>query len=439
MTNFFIPGDLWQLPPIYDNLITDNNSLDGRPECSPSHWKENFKIFYLTEKMRSQKDPCFSSLCDRVGRGKITDEDEKYLMSRISITEAEKDNENFKNGKISIIVTINKKKDLINEQKLEELLPNEKKYSCNCVDRVTNLPNGPKISEKDRDNLNKTGNLPNTLHLKVSAPVVITTNHSKSKYREDGIVNGARGYVQAIQVSNNNPDQVDVVWVVFNNEKFGQRYRFEHKHLRNNFNPGHPLATPLLPVRKSFTLKGGNVQFQRTNFSLSLAYALTAHKCQGETLEQVIIDFGPDKERNLKNYICPGSFYVALTRVREGAKVFLKSFHKSYIVVNKNIEDKINAMRKYSPYRMKKIYLDEKIFDDETSEVKCGFFNINGLMDGGHGEYLNNDQNLNHLHFLVLAETKLDASFETSSIMKTLSNWDIIGRYDSGDNIWDYF
>ena len=33
--------------------------------------------------MRSQKDPHFSDLCDRVGRGKITDEDEKYLRSRV--------------------------------------------------------------------------------------------------------------------------------------------------------------------------------------------------------------------------------------------------------------------------------------------------------------------------------------------------------------------
>jgi hypothetical protein len=65
-----IPGDLWQLPPIYDNIITDNNNLDGRPECSPSHWKENFKIYYLTEKMRSQKDPHFHLSVTELGGGK---------------------------------------------------------------------------------------------------------------------------------------------------------------------------------------------------------------------------------------------------------------------------------------------------------------------------------------------------------------------------------
>jgi hypothetical protein len=265
--------------------------------------------------MRSKEDSEFSSICDRVGRAKITKEDEEFLRSRILQTDIENDNENFKTGKISIVVTTNLKKDLVNSQKLNQLLPNKKEFVCNCVDRVVNLPNAPKMSEKDQKDLNKTGNLPKKLILKVGAPVVVTSNHSKAKFREDGIVNGARGFVQAIQVSEENPEFVLAVWVVFNNEKMGRQYRFEHNHLRQDFNPGHPLATPILPERKKFTLKGGNIQYQRTNFALSLAYAITAHKCQGETLQYVIIDFGPDVEHNIRNFICPGSFYVALTRV----------------------------------------------------------------------------------------------------------------------------
>ena len=163
------------MPPIYDNLVTDNNHLDGRPDCAPSHWKENFKIYYLTEKMRSQKDPVFSSICDRVGRGKLTEDDEIYLTSRVQITDMEDTNENFKKGLISIIVTTNAKKDLINSEKLSTLLPNEAEYSCNSVDRLVNLPHGPNISEKDQQNINKTGNLPKSLKLKVGAPVIITS------------------------------------------------------------------------------------------------------------------------------------------------------------------------------------------------------------------------------------------------------------------------
>ena len=428
-------GDLWQLPPIYDNIVTDNNHLDGRPACAPSHWNEHFLIYYLTEKMRSQADPYFSSLCDRVGRGKINDEDERYLKSRIQSTELECCNDHFKNGKLSIIVTTNKKRNLINSQKLSELLPYKKEYTCNSVDRITNLPGQGNLPESLKDNPGKTGNLLTELKLKVGAPVVITTNHSKQKYREDGIVNGARGYVISIQLSKDHTDQVKVVWVVFNKESMGKLYRFDHNHLRKEFNPGHEQATPILPQRKKFTVKFGNVEYQRTNFPLSLAYAITAHKCQGETLEEVIIDFGPDLANNIKNYICPGSFYVALTRVKLGSKAFLRSFDTSYIKVNKSIEEKVAAMRKFRQYKFKKIYLDEKIFEAENDEIKIGYLNINGLLEAGHAEYLNSDKNLLNLDILALAETKLENRSRTDSINKTLNNWRIIGRYDSEDDL----
>ena len=429
-----ISGDLYQLPPIKDNLVTDNNNLDGRPDCSPSHWQENFKIYFLTEKMRSKSDQHFSELCDRVGRGNLTKGDKKYLQSCVRPNESENHNDSFKEGKLLIIVTTNPKKDFINHEKLAKLLPFEREYSCNSTDRVTNLPVGSKLPENVTENPGKTGNLHEDLKLKVGAPVVVTKNHSKQKYREDGIMNGARGYVQAIQTSDKDAERVEVVWIVFINENIGKRYRFDHKHLRQKFNPGHENATPILPSRSTFKINLGNVEYQRQNFALSLAYALTAHKTQGETLQEVIIDFGPDLKNKIKNYICAGSFYVALTRVREGGKVFLRSFDESYIKVNRNIEEKYQAMIKYRSYEFKKIFLDQKIFEDEESEIKVGYLNINGLRDGNHDLYFNADKNLNNLDFIVLAETKLTKECEHEVVKDSLNNWKIIGRYDSEDS-----
>ena len=116
------------------------------------------------------------------------------------------------------------KKDLINYQKLAQLLPEEKEFTCNSVDRVTNLPTRNKVPEELNKNPGKTGNLQTELKLRVGAPVVITSNHSKQKYREDGIVNGARGFVQAIQVNQENREKVEVVWVLFNNETIVKSY-----------------------------------------------------------------------------------------------------------------------------------------------------------------------------------------------------------------------
>ena len=308
-----------------------------------------------------------------------------------------------------------------------------KKYSCNSIDRVANVPMPPKLSENEKSNLGKTGNLPTVLKLKVGAPVVVTSNHKKRKYKEDGIVNGARGYVQAIQTDIANPEKVNAVWVVFNDEKIGRRYRAENYHLRQNFNPGHPLAVAILPERKTFQTGRGGIQYQRTNFPLCLGYAVTAHKCQGLTLEEVIIDFAPDKEKKIKNFLQFGSFYVALTRVRNGSKVFLKSFDPSYIVENKSIETKLEAFKQLNSYRTKKIYVNDKVFESEVDELKVAYLNCNGLMVANHCEFINHDKNLINVDLLSLAETKLTESYSNEDIELGLTNWKVVKRFDATD------
>ena len=54
-------------------------------------------------------------------------------------------------------------------------------------------------------------------------------------------------------------------------------------------------------------------------------------------------------------------------------------------------------------------------------------------MEGGHAKYLNEDFHLRSLDFLVLAETKLDATCKSDQVKATLSNWIILGRFDASD------
>ena len=134
-------------------------------------------------------------------------------------------------------------------------MPYGLEYSCNSVDRAVNLPEENEVPQFLQKNAGQTGNLPTVLKVKVGAPIVITTNNAKAKYREDGLCNGARGFVQAVQMSKKSPDTVDIIWVVFNQSNVGRLYRFEHRHLLQDFDPGHPLATPILPVRKKLQSK----------------------------------------------------------------------------------------------------------------------------------------------------------------------------------------
>ena len=94
--SFVAVGDLRQLPPILDPYIYENNKRDERPAIAPSHWDENFKIFYLTEKIRSQKDADFSGIYDRVGNGTFDKNDEEYLKACVRDTDSENNNRNFK-------------------------------------------------------------------------------------------------------------------------------------------------------------------------------------------------------------------------------------------------------------------------------------------------------------------------------------------------------
>ena len=64
-------------------MIFEKSDLDGRPSIAPCHWNENFKMYYLTQKMRCREDVAFAEICDRVGKGMITNEDEMFFKSRI--------------------------------------------------------------------------------------------------------------------------------------------------------------------------------------------------------------------------------------------------------------------------------------------------------------------------------------------------------------------
>jgi hypothetical protein len=149
-------------------------------------------------------------------------------------------------------------------------------------------------------------------------------------------------------------------------------------------------------------------------------------------LDEVIIDFSHEKGECAN--IQWGSFYVALTRVKEGKNVFLKSFDESYITFNIQVENKISAMRKLKPYIFKKIYLSEQIFKMPENEIKLGYFNIRGFLEGNHARYLDLDLNLLKLHLLVVSETWLVKSVPNNLVIEKLNNWKIIKRLDATDN-----
>ena len=147
-------------------------------------------------------------------------------------------------------------------------------------------------------------------------------------------------------------------------------------------------------------------------------------------MQKVIVDFRGSGPR--KPYIDNASFYTAITRVSNGSNLFLRSFKKSFIKNNPAVEFEINRMRTLRNVKYRKVYLREQIFVD-NNEIKVGYLNIHGLIDGYHAEYLNGDHNLQKLDLIAIAETHLQSGTSKATLEKLLPNWQIQFRIDSED------
>ena len=92
-------------------------------------------------------------------------------------------------------------------------------------------------------------------------------------------------------------------------------------------------------------------------------------------------------------------------------------------------------MRKFRPYPLYKIYLEDKVFVNDNLELKIGYLNINDLTAEFHAEYLNLDKNLLNLDLLALADTRLGNEISQQNLANKLDNFKILKRFDVSDGI----
>ena len=129
----------------------------------------------------------------------------------------------------------------------------------------------------------ETGDLRKILQVKVGAQVMIT-NIDVS----DGLTNGAMGFVSNIVMDRLSQD-IKAILVGFDNSNVGEdaRSRSLYKHINAN-------AIPTERSQKSFQLKEKkSCQVTRKQFPLTLAWAVTIHKCQRLTLPEIVVDMCP--------------------------------------------------------------------------------------------------------------------------------------------------
>ena len=80
-------------------------------------------------------------------------------------------------------------------------------------------------------------------------------------------------------------------------------------------------------------------QASHTQFPLTLAWAVTIHKCQGLTLPEIVVDMSPKKGR-----FSGGQAYVAFSCVRELCKLHIVNYSREQIGVAEHAEEEMHRM-----------------------------------------------------------------------------------------------
>ncbi|KAK3921474.1 ATP-dependent DNA helicase [Frankliniella fusca] len=265
-------GDLFQLPPVGDTRLYSLNIEKYKTIAYSGSIL--FKSMVDTKFLRSchrQGDKEFLSFLENLSTGIVTNIGQRYISDRFEENMSTEEIETFQDA-VHLFQHV-KATENCNKQKLLELgkpINNNSYAKCSSDDLACNLQN--------------------SLQIAIGARVMLRSN----LWTEGGLVNGCIGYVQDVLYCQEIDEDCPSIIMV----KFDSYY-----------GPTLPNGcVPITRIMKSWTVN--NIYCTRYQFPLTLAYAITIHKCQGLTLRKCVIHIDCAE-------IMSGIFYVAMSRVRE--------------------------------------------------------------------------------------------------------------------------
>ena len=319
-----VVGDLFQLPPVASAPVyRAPRSARMLNDLAPNGW-EDFKLHELTEVMR-QKDLLFINALHNIRITQPLDglpEDQLLRGCELTCTPGDVD---YPYSAMHVYAQ-NTYCDEWNEYMLSRL----EGGTVTCVaidsrkDTAANMANID-ISERPWD----TGNLRRILQLKNGAKVMLTTNIDVS----DGLTNGTTGSVT--NIIRNDAGIPHIILVHFECSSVG-----ENACLASPYKHISACSVPIHKGQATFTIRGRtSCQASCTQFPLTLAWAVTIHKCQGLTLPEIVVDMSPKKGK-----FSGGQAYVAFSRVRELAKLHIVNYSRTQIRVSEYAEEEMNRL-----------------------------------------------------------------------------------------------
>ena len=316
-------GDLYQLRPVLQGHIFEDLTLDCSGLCE-SVWKENFKLCELTQQMR-QRETLFVETLNRIRIGEFTQIDIDLLQTHIVKVDDRRYVEENLQSELHVFST-NKAVNMHNEKMLQMFKQQGIKiHTVHAIDSTRDQQTHL-VDVKLPENHSETGGLREKLLLAVGAKVMLTSNINVS----DGLVNGACGFLAGIMCC---PfGEVHTLLVKFDNENVGLAAI-----ATSPYKTQYSTAVPLVPISVTFKIgKRKALEVSRKQFPITLAWSLTIHKVQGLTVDKIVV--------SMAGRFGPGQAYVAFSRVKSVAGLFILDFDSSKIKADECVKNEMQRL-----------------------------------------------------------------------------------------------
>ena len=179
----------------------------------------------------------------------------------------------------------------------------------------------------------------------------------------DGMTNGAECLIKKIDYRVEGSSRPSIIWVLFQEQHIGNDYRREYSYLYNQ--SIEKMWVPILEMKRQFTKN--KIQILRRQFPLRPSAAKTIHRCQGDTLNEAVVDLPSLKREHMH--------YVALSRLRSILGLHILNLNETEIAVSKKVQEEMTRLRQNS---VLKSYLPF-LYKDTSETFKILFQNVRSL------------------------------------------------------------